>query len=432
MTSAPHPPSLASPTEALRPLVERPALELIDAVQRLSLARTAGEVQMIVRTTARRICGADGATLVLRDGKQSWYVDEDAVEPLWKGQRFPLESCLGGWVILNRKPIVVPDVADDPRVPFHVYEPTFVRSLALVPIRPSEPIGAIGNYWRGHHAATAEEVALLQALADATAVALENVALWTETERRVAERTATLDAALHQSEEVIGTLAHELRNAVGSARGLLELALDDPSLAEETREDLRLAHAGTVDGLQIVDRQLEIARLRAGQLAPDTEDIVLAEVLPTLGRTLRVLGRGDAVELIVEPVAEGLALRSDPHLLVQVLRNLASNALKFTDRGEVRLSAAAGPEPGEITLSVADTGVGIAPADQDRIFGRFEQVADAQPSARAGTGLGLPYVLQVVELLGGRLELESAPGAGSTFRVILPQDLRPPAASSDA
>ncbi|MEH3055279.1 MAG: GAF domain-containing sensor histidine kinase [Patulibacter minatonensis] len=390
-------------------------------MQRLSLARTVGEVQEIVRTAARRLCGADGAVLVMRDGPMSWYVDEDAVAPLWKGQRFPLDSCLGGWVIRHGVAAVIPDVSDDPRVPFAVYEPTFARSCVVVPIRRQEAIGAIGNYWSTNHHATPEEIELLQALADATAVALENVALWSDSERRIAERTAVLEASLAQTEETLNTLAHELRNAIGSARGLLELALADQTLDPETREDVRLAHAGTAEGLVVLEQQLAIARDQAGQLTPEHERVPVCTVLDDLARTYRAIRDDGSVALRVDRPGAGLELRTDPHLLTQVLRNLISNALKFTDTGEVRLGACAGPGPKQVTLSVADTGVGIAPDDQARIFERFEQVDHVQAGRPLGTGLGLPYVLQVTRLLGGTLALDSEPGVGSTFSLTLPR-----------
>jgi diguanylate cyclase (GGDEF)-like protein len=150
---------------------------LIDAVQRLSLAETLEDVQAVVRTGARELTGADGATFVLRDREFCHYADEDAIEPLWKGERFPLSACISGWAMLNRKPAVIEDIYSDERVPHEAYRPTFVKSLAMVPIRSLDPIGAIGNYWASRHRPTSREVSLLQSLADATAVAMENVSL---------------------------------------------------------------------------------------------------------------------------------------------------------------------------------------------------------------------------------------------------------------
>jgi GAF domain-containing protein len=139
------------------------------------------EIQEIVRSAARRLTGADGAAFVLRDGPHCHYVDED-VSPLWKGQRFPIETCIGGWAMLNRRPAVVPDIYADERIPHDAYRPTFVKSLAMVPIRTLEPVGAIGNYWASKHKPSEQQVELLQALADSTAVALDNVRVYEELE----------------------------------------------------------------------------------------------------------------------------------------------------------------------------------------------------------------------------------------------------------
>lgn len=170
------------------------AIELIDVIQRLSLARDLATVQEIVRVAARRLTGADGATFVLRDGNQCHYADEDAISPLWKGQRFPLSACVSGWAMLNRQPAVIEDIYADARVPHDAYRPTFVKSLVMVPIRTREPIGAIGTYWATTRLPAEAEVRLLQALADTTAVALENVRVFTELEERVKLRTAELEA----------------------------------------------------------------------------------------------------------------------------------------------------------------------------------------------------------------------------------------------
>jgi GAF domain-containing protein len=118
---------------------------LLDVIQALSLARGVNEIVEIVRTAARKLTGADGATFVLREGPYCYYVDEDAISPLWKGQRFPLETCISGWAMLNGRSTVIPDIYRDSRIPHAAYRPTFVRSLVMVPIRPSSPIGAIGK-----------------------------------------------------------------------------------------------------------------------------------------------------------------------------------------------------------------------------------------------------------------------------------------------
>lgn len=152
---------------------------LIDVVQELSTARQLGEIQRIVRDAARDLTGADGATIALRDGERCHFVDESAIAPLWKGQRFGLDECVSGWVLEHAEPALIEDVYADMRVPHDHYRPTFVASLAAVPVRTEDPVAAIGAYWGERHHPSEREVALLKSLADATAAALENVSVRT-------------------------------------------------------------------------------------------------------------------------------------------------------------------------------------------------------------------------------------------------------------
>src|SRR5688572_21632047 len=109
--------------------------ELGVAIHELALASSVDDVMSIVSSATRRPTGADGSTFVLRDGDQCYYADEDAIAPLWKGSRFPLESCISGWTMLHRQPAVIPDIYADDRIPHEAYRPTFIKSLAMVPIR---------------------------------------------------------------------------------------------------------------------------------------------------------------------------------------------------------------------------------------------------------------------------------------------------------
>ena len=145
--------------------------------QRLSAAAGLDEVLAVVRAAARELAGSDGATVVLREGHVCFYADEDAIAPLWKGQRFPMTECISGWAMLHRTPAVVPDITVDDRIPQEAYRPTFVESLAMVPIGRRDPLGAIGVYWARQHRAAPAVIAALDLLADATAEALVRVGL---------------------------------------------------------------------------------------------------------------------------------------------------------------------------------------------------------------------------------------------------------------
>lgn len=145
------------------------------AADGLATAADLEAVQAIVRRTARRLAGADGATFVIKEGEQCVYVDEDAIAPLWKGQRFPLTACISGWAMLNQAAAAIEDIYADPRVPQDAYRSTFVKSLAMLPIRQTDPLGAIGVYWAQPHLASAGELELLQMLADSTGQAMERL-----------------------------------------------------------------------------------------------------------------------------------------------------------------------------------------------------------------------------------------------------------------
>ena len=143
-----------------------------EAIERLSRARHLDDVTATVREAARQLSGADGITFVLREGDHCYYADESAIGPLWKGRRFPLRTCISGWVMANRQPVTIPDVFADPRIPHAAYKPTFVKSMAMVPVRDADPIAAIGAYWASAHIASERELSILKVLADASALAL--------------------------------------------------------------------------------------------------------------------------------------------------------------------------------------------------------------------------------------------------------------------
>ncbi len=389
---------------------------LVDAVRRLSAARTTGEVQEIVRTAARGLVGADGATVVRNDDGFCHYVDEDAIGPLWKGQRFPASTCISGWVMEHREPAAISDIYLDPRIPHGAYRPTFVRSLIMVPIRRDDPIGAIGNYWGARHEPRPEEVEALQALADATSVALENVRVWSEMEERVADQTVLLREALGLQDRVLGTLAHEVRNCLAGSGMLLDLMLRAPEagMDDPTRERLATIRGSIGDAAQIVEDQLTAVRDRAGELIPRPSGVDLAAMFDDMAGTYDVLRRNDRVQLVFEAPSAPFPLITDEHLLKQALRNLIGNALKFTDEGEVRVTVAEAPE-GRAAFAVTDTGTGIAEDDLARIFEAWEQAHTADHERPRGAGLGLPFVKRIAGLLGGELTVESRPGVGSTF-----------------
>jgi GAF domain-containing protein len=231
---------------------------LVTAVQELSLARRLEEVTTIVRRTARALAASDGASFILRDGELCYYVDEDAIAPLWKGQRFPMSSCISGWVMLNRRPVIIPDIYVDARIPHDAYQPTFVHSLAVVPIRTIAPIGAIGVYWSTQYTATADELQLLAALADSTAVALENIqmhmALARRTDDRIGEQSA--DEDVRTELERLNRLREIVRMCAWTRR--LELGGEWLSVENyfERRFGIQVSHGISTEAIEALEHDL--------------------------------------------------------------------------------------------------------------------------------------------------------------------------------
>lgn len=191
-----------------------PLFLLVETVERLSSARTVEDVAAVIRSAARTISGADGVSFVVRAGQECWYVDEDAIAPLWKGKRFPLEACVSGWAMLNGKMAIIPDIYEDYRVPHDAYRPTFVKSMVMTPVRPADPIAAIGAYWAEKRQPTLEEIMRLELIARATATALENANLYASLTEAVANRDA-----------MISELDHRVKNVLASTMSLASQSL---------------------------------------------------------------------------------------------------------------------------------------------------------------------------------------------------------------
>lgn len=246
------------------------------------------------------------------------------------------------------------------------------------------------------------------------------VALYAELD----DKTVRLNEASDAKSRFLANVSHELRSPVNSVLGLVRLLLDpqaDP-LSEEQRKELGLIHGSAQELLRLVNELLDLAKAESGRLEPEIARVDLAEVFSELRGALRPLVRpGVALEVEIPRLPP---LETDRTLLTQVLRNLLTNAVKFTARGAVTLSARL-TATYRVEIAVTDTGIGIGPADQPRVFEEFFQVRGPLQAGASGTGLGLPYARRVTETLGGQIRLESEVGRGSAFTVELPTQWEP-------
>ncbi|MBV9990971.1 MAG: GAF domain-containing protein [Alphaproteobacteria bacterium] len=148
--------------------------KLLDAARdRIAVVDSLDSLMEVIRSTARAVCSSDGVSFVLRDGELCHYADEDAIGPLWKGQRFPMTSCISGWCMLNGKTAAVADVFEDPRIPHDAYRRTFVKSLVMAPTGSDTPVAALGVYWRDKRHFSPREIETVEALAAAVGDAMK-------------------------------------------------------------------------------------------------------------------------------------------------------------------------------------------------------------------------------------------------------------------
>lgn len=402
-----------------RPADQRRVLgRLVTAVKDLSMARSLEQIARIVRTAARELNGADGATFVLRDGDQCFYFDEDAIAPLWKGRRFPAASCISGWSMMHRQAVVIEDIFQDPRIPAEAYRPTFVKSLVMVPVRREAPVAAIGNYWAHPHGATDDEVEMIQALADSTSVAMENVEVYTSLERRVRERTAELEAAYQDLEAFSYSVSHDLRTPVGQVIGFADLLLralnnGPDSKARGYAGNIRTAAQNMDDLIRDLLRLAQVAR---GELSRANVD------LTRLAREIAAtLCQGAPERCIQWTVAEGLSAWADESLTKVLFENLLSNALKYTSKREqARIEVGAvDAADGERTFFVRDNGAGFDPRRAESLFLPFSRLHSQ--AEFPGTGVGLATCQRIVCRHGGRLWAESSPDRGAVFYIAFPE-----------
>lgn len=399
--------SIATPPFSYEQAMEH----LVNVIQQLSLARDLGTVMAIVRRAARQLTGAQGATFVLRDDNLCYYADEDAISPLWKGQRFPMTSCISGWAMLNRQHAIIEDIYADPRIPAQAYRPTFVKSLVMVPIRTEDPIGAIGNYWAMPHRASAEEVKVLQALADSTSVAMENVQLYSELEQRVRRRTAELETVNKELEAFSYSVSHDLRAPLRSISGFSRVLTETaPELNDEARDAVaRITRAASRMSMLIEDL-LQLSRLAT--LPLHAGRVNLSELAREAIDALQRSAPDRVVDCTVMPnvVADG-----DVGLLRIVLENLLANAWKFTARREqprIEFGALHKPDA-PVLYYVRDNGAGFDPEQAAKLFGPFQRLHTE--AEFPGTGIGLATVARIVHRHGGRIWAEAQIDNGATF-----------------
>lgn len=235
------------------------------------------------------------------------------------------------------------------------------------------------------------------------------------------DRSDALRRMVDVKSRVVANVSHEFRTPINSILGLTQILLDrlDGPLTSEQEKQLRFVRASGEVLSELVNDLLDLTRIEAGHHQLRTRRSTVDELFVSLRGMIRPLFTSSAVQLVVEREGELAVLDTDVGKIAQVLRNLISNALKFTEQGEIRVRAF-NAEGGLVSFSVTDSGIGIAAADLERIFDEFTQIDGPVQRRVHGTGLGLALSRRLAEVLGGTLSVQSGVGLGSTFTLTIP------------
>jgi signal transduction histidine kinase/CheY-like chemotaxis protein len=256
-----------------------------------------------------------------------------------------------------------------------------------------------------------------------------------DTNRGVVALYAELDGRaeqLRQASELktrfLSNMSHEFRTPLNSVLALSRLLLDriDGELTSEQERQVGYIRRSAESLLELVNDMLDLAKVEAGKVEVKPVRFAVTSLFGALRGALKPLLTTSSIELLFEPVQDLPTLYTDEAKIAQILRNLISNALKFTESGEVRVTARLDDDEQHIIFVVRDTGIGIAPEDHERIFEEFSQVQTRLQSKVKGTGLGLPLSRSLARLLGGDLTVESVPGQGSVFTLKVPASIGEP------
>jgi signal transduction histidine kinase len=291
------------------------------------------------------------------------------------------------------------------------------RALLVVPLLGREQVVGVLVVRRKEPGAFPQNtVDLLKTFAAQSVLAIQNAHLFTEIE----EKSHQLEIASQHKSQFLANMSHELRTPLNAILGYTELILDNiyGETPDKMREVLDRLHANGKHLLGLINDVLDLSKIEAGQLTLDLADYSLQDVVHTVVVAVESLANGKKLSLTT---AVGLNLpvgHGDERRLAQVLLNLVGNAIKFTDKGEVAIKATA--ENGSFTVTVRDTGPGISPSDQGKIFEEFQQADNAATKRKGGTGLGLSIAKRIIGMHGGRIWVESNVGKGSTFAFTIP------------
>jgi len=397
------------------------------------ISRTTFDLQPvleIVLANARRLCEADRGIIFRPDESgdyrpMAFSVPEDQPAAITREifERAPIRvdrSSVTGRAIVDGVTIHVPDVLADPDyLRKDIAAAGNYRSILAVPmLRASETIGVLTLTRVGAPKPfTDKQIELVTVFADQAVIAIENVRLF----REIQEKSAQLEVANKHKSDFLANMSHELRTPLNAIIGFSEVLSERMfgEVNEKQADYLKDIHESGKHLLSLINDILDLSKIEAGRMDLEVSSFHLPTALSNAMTLVRERAQRHGIALDLQVDKRLADFNADERKFKQILLNLLSNAVKFTpDGGRVDVSAKLNGTAAE--FAVRDTGIGIAPEDQKKVFAEFVQVGRDYTRKAEGTGLGLALTKRFVELHGGEIRVDSAPGKGSTFTVLLP------------
>jgi signal transduction histidine kinase len=382
------------------------------------------DLQPVLDTIARvasNLCAADDVVIYLRDGDELLITTHHGSIPVPLGARRPIgRDWVSGRAVVDRYPIHVRDLAaaeDEFPLGWELAKQHGHRTTMAIPLmREDMAVGCILVRRMLVQEFADRQITLLRTFADQAVIAIENTRLFQE----IAQKSHELEIASQHKSQFVANMSHELRTPLAAMLGYAELMQEGVygALPEKSLPILARIRSNGKHLLGLINTVLDISKIEAGQFKLNLGAYAWDSIVDTVMGATESLAATKKLAFKTE-VAKGLPYGlGDEQRLTQVLLNLVGNAIKFTDTGEVRITA--GAENGHFTLSVCDTGPGIPSEECERVFEKFRQVDSSNTRAKGGTGLGLAIAKEIIGMHGGRIWVESTMGQGSTFRIELP------------
>ncbi len=414
---------LRESTRALaRSVVELKALGEVG--QAVSSTLDLRRVLETVVTRAVELGEADGGAIFRYRRKSRdfclWHaagLDED-LEAALREMRIAAHETIMGDAVQSHEPVQIADLSELPAMPLRDLSLAagYLAVLIVPLVRADRIFGAIVLQRRRTGNFPQNTVNLLRTFASQSSLAIQNARLF----REIEEKGRQIEIASQHKSQFLANMSHELRTPLNAILGYTELMLDGlyGDVGEKSRTVLERVQSNGKHLLGLINDVLDLAKIEAGQFTLAVDDYVMEHVVRAVVDATESLARTKGLTLcatVAQNLPPGIG---DERRLTQVLLNIVGNAIKFTDSGGVTVDARA--QNGFFTLSVTDTGPGIALEEQARIFEEFQQVDNSSTRQKGGSGLGLAISRRIVEMHGGTIALESAPGHGATFRIHLP------------